>query len=243
MQIISDDAWNAHSHYFSKSRCNSYKFCPIQYKKSYVDKTYVSPPNFAMTLGSRFHEFAETFMAICNKYPVDTWSSFIHPDYTEQEQAMLTWFINKEIDRYNNIDPVYRQPMALEHKVLNHTYNIRGIVDRIDQLDADTIHIIEYKTGKSISKSSLQFEFGFYNLLLENHEDFNYDMKFTVINPRLQETATFNPSRPSTILNLLDKIHDDTTFKPRCSPKYRVNCPICTEEELLVYGIGTVCTE
>ncbi len=241
MYIISDDEWNAHSHYFSKSRCNSYKFCPVQYKKMYIDRSYISPPNYAMTLGSRFHEFAETFMQVCHRYPTKTWTSFIHPEYTDQEREMLEWFINGEISRYNTIEPVYRQPMALEYKVLNHEYQIRGIIDRMDKLDEDTLMIIEYKTGKSINKQSLQFEFGFYNLLLENNENFNYNFKFKVINPRLKETASFLPSRPSTILKLLDKIRSDTEFKPRCTPKFRINCQICTDEELLLYGIGTPC--
>jgi len=173
--------------------------------------------------------------------------SFIHPDFIEEERPMLEWTINLEIERYNK-SPEFWSPIATEYQIIDYGNQLRGIIDRIDILDEDTINVIEYKTTKSINKSKLQLEFGFYDILLDSIEVLKpYKRIYTVINPRLQRVVSFNPSRKSTIQRRIDKIKnalETGEFKPLCGIDvdtfqvgYSTNfCTICTLEEIAEYN-------
>jgi hypothetical protein len=160
----------------------------------------------------------ELFMAVADKYPTDQWHTFIHPDFTEEEIPMLKWTIDLEIERYK-ANPELWKPIALEYQIVDHEHKIRGIIDRIDQIDDSTVNIIEYKTSKSHDKAKLQMEFGFYDLLLDAVPELEgYKRKYTVIYPRFQKVIELNPSNvpnEKRIKDIFDAIENDS-FKPAC---------------------------
>jgi len=179
-------------------------------------------------------------MGVADKYPEEKWKSFIHPDFTNEETAMLDWWIDTEIERRKTVGE-YWKPLAMEYRAINHGRRIRGIIDRIVQTSEDTIDVGEYKTTQSINKSKLMFEFGFYDVLLENVPELEgFKRTYTVINPRLKQIVSFNPSRLSTIIKKINKINDaikNNEFKPACKYDYVFDwCNICTMEEITQYN-------
>ena len=249
LPILTDKDWDATNDYLSKSRCQLFDFCGIKYKKQYIDRTLPRDDgSHASTVGTRFHEFAELFMGVASKYPIDKWKSFIHPDFTDEEREMLEWFIDLEINRHAKNQDLWT-PLAMEYRTINHGRKIRGIIDRIDQMDDQTINVIEYKTTQKINKSKLMFEFGFYDLLLMDIPELkDYKRKYTVINPRLKEVVSFNPSRLATIVKKINTLNEsiaNNSFKPMCKLDYATSwCNICTMEELAEYnGVQHYCSE
>lgn len=235
MELIDDETWKNHDHYVSKSRLGLYKDCQLKFKKQYIDKCIPREENKIMSLGTRFHEFAEVFISNCTFYDPSEWDNFIHPDFTEEEVLGLKWFI----DYTRKHEP---HPLILEGKFINHEHKLRGIIDRIDQFD-EYLDVWEYKRSKRIDKAKLQFEFGFYDLLLSNVDEFkDYKRRYFVMSPITQEVLSFTPSRKSTILNWLQKLNDsiaNNDYKPLCKDRYALPwCQICSLEEISLYYGG-----
>lgn len=252
LPILSDKEWDATNDYISKSRCVLFKNCEIKYKKQYIDRTIPREDSHASTVGTRFHQFAELFMQVADQYPVEKWKSFIHPDFTVEEKPFYEYFIDYEIERFD----LYKQkklyqwkPIANEFRVINHNRKIRGIIDRIDQTGETSINVIEYKTSQKVSKPKLMFEFGFYDLLLDEVPELkNFTRTYTVINPRVGAVVSFNPSRLATIVKQIQKLQDAIktgVFKPTCKREYVFDwCQICSQEEILSYnGITNYCSD
>ena len=235
-----DEEWFKYNDYYSKSRIGSYDFCQLQFKKQYVDKTLKVEPNHVMSYGTRFHEFAEAFVQMAPKYPVEKWHKFVHDSYTEEEKVGLHWFIDEHAKIYKDINI-----LACEYKCADHTNKLRGAIDRIDQVKDNTIRIIEYKTSASFKEKKLMFEFGFYKVLLKNQPwTKDLDFEYCVINPRIREIHHMKPSRDKTILDHIAKANESIktgNFKPKCTNNYKMDCDICTPEELLLYGVGEFC--
>jgi hypothetical protein len=240
LPILSDKDWDATNDYVSKSRIQLFEMCNIKYKKQYIDRCIPREGSHASTVGTRFHEFAELFTNIAEKYPEDKWKSFIHPEFTQEETDMLEWYIDYEIERKQTAGEFWK-PVAMEFRAINHQRKIRGIIDRVVQTSHDTIDIGEYKTTQSINKQKLMFEFGFYEVLLENIPELKgFKRTYTVINPRLKQVVSFNPSRLATIIKKINKLNDaikNNEFKPACKYDYVFPwCNICTMEEITVYN-------
>jgi hypothetical protein len=239
LPILSDKEWDATNDYISKSRCVLFSTCEIKYKKQYIERMIPRKDSHTSTIDTRFHEFAELFMDIADNHPIEKWKSFIHPDFIPEEKVMLEYLIDKEIERRKS---AYQwKPIAMEYRVVNHQRKIRGIIDRIDQTSEDTIDVKEYKTTQSINKQKLMFEFGFYDLLLENVPELQgFKRTYTVVNPRLGQIVSFNPSRITTIIKKINKINEaiqNNTFKPACKYDYVYPwCNICTMEEITTYN-------
>lgn len=244
MNDLVDAEFDTHPEYISKSRISTFKWCPLKYKKNYIDGIRDNSPNHSLAIGTRFHAFADTLIKVVTdkEIPYSRWYELIHPDYSEYEKEMLTWFIDQEIDRLSefNFDIDKWKPAATEYKVVNHKYGLRGIIDRIDIID-DLMIINEYKTSKSIIDQNLQQEFGFYKLLLSEDERFN---KFTnvigrVIAPRIKEVKMLTPSKETTILRNIEKLQNAINsgiFEPTCAEFKMSYCGnICTIEESKLY--------
>lgn len=247
LPVITDSEWDAASDCLSKSRLTLFKQCGIKYRKQYVEKCVPYTTSHAAEIGLRYHQFMEIFMMVAHKYPVDQWLSFIHKDFTPEEVPMLEWSIKREIERYN-VAPDYFTPIAVEYRIVDIPNQLRGIIDRIDQIDESTINVLEYKSTQSINKSKLQLEFGFYDILLDSIKELEgFKRIYTVINPRLQRVVSFNPSRRSTIMKKVEEVHNaiaTDNFKPACGLnvdtmqlEYATNyCTLCSLEEIAQYN-------
>ena len=247
LPICTDEEWEDASDYISKSRLALYAFCEIKYRKQYVEKCLPYESSHASSIGSRFHEHHELFMAVAHKYPVDKWMDFIHPDFNEEERPMLEWSIQREIERYKE-NPDYFTPIGLEYRIVDHENKLRGIIGRIDQINEKEINVIEYKTTQAVREKKLKEEFGFYDILLDSINELKgFNRIYTVINPRLQKVVTLKPSRHATIMKKVNAVNTAITtdsFKPTCgldvdtfTLEYATNfCTICSLEEIAEYN-------
>lgn len=234
--------WDDCGHFISKSRISSYRFCPQQFKKNYIDGIRGNG-NYSTTTGTRFHEFAEKFFDYAHIVPREKWEEvFIHPCFCPYEVRMLEFFIEYERERLALLEYDYERwmPIARELRVVNEEYQIRGIIDRIDRC-GDKIMLVEYKTSKSINKPSLQREFGFYKLLLKDHPIYGqYDLaQCCVINPRVKAVEFMNPSRITTIERDISKLNvalRTSIFEPACTDAKYFMCKLCkTQKEANLY--------
>lgn len=239
---MDDATWEKYSHYHSKSRLSLYGYCPLKYRKQYIDKVVTESTNYSLAVGTRIHDTFYNFFEVARDYPISQWNDFIHPDLTDYEKSMVEWFIEAEQERLelcgNDFD--IWMPIVREEKFINDEYQIRGIIDRIDQINDDNFLIVEYKTSKSIYKPSLQNEFGFYSLLLQGDERFK-DKTFLgcVVNPRLRKVEFMSPSRHSTIIKKLEKLNtsiETMDFNPLCTEaKYALCNGLCSIDEANLY--------
>ena len=244
---ITDDEWAAANDYLSKSRMILMDFCGIKYKLQYVDKCIPYESSRAANIGTRYHEFMERFMVVGQNYEPCKWSDLIHESFIDEEREMLEWTLDLERERFVQ-NPTMWNPIAVEYRIVDHATKLRGIIDRIDQLDNETIDIIEYKTTKSINKQKLQKEFGFYDILLDSIKELDgYKRVYTVINPRLKQVVRLNPSRRATIFKRVEKIHEALEtgkFSPLCGFddgtmrfEYATTfCSLCSLEEIAKYN-------
>lgn len=239
LPLVTNEEWNNCNDYISKSRLNLFEFCEIKYRKQYIDHVLPKEDTHATTIGTRYHNFMETFMEVAPKHGTDRWHEFIHPDFTEEEKPMLQWSITREINQHNTYGEL--PVLATEYRVIDHTNKLRGIIDYIGVLDDETISVVEYKTSKKIYKPKLQLEFGFYDVLLDSIKELEgYKRTYTVINPRLQQAVSFSPSRHTTIMRKLQNLHEaiaKNNFKPLCKGDYATTfCDKCSLEEIETYN-------
>lgn len=214
--------------YVRKSHIESFKFCPQQFNLQYVEMRDVFE-NYAMTAGTRFHDFAEKFFDMAGYFEPELWDFFIPEEFGTYERSMAQWFLDFERSRVDLPEPFY--PAFLEYEFFDDDHLITGRIDRVDYIDEDEhlIRPVEYKTSSKIDEDSLKRQFGVYTIALEN-EGFEVD-SVRLINPRLKQCVDFE--RPDTALSQkwIDKIreayYDPILRMPKCSyAKYAV-CQLC----------------
>lgn len=214
--------------YVRKSHIESFSFCPRQFYIQYVEER--DPfPNYAMTAGTRFHDFAEKFFDVAPYYLPHQWYDFIPDEFGTYERTMCSNFIDGEVDRYmvtKHFVPAFR-----EVQLYSDTHQIAGKLDRADWvIEDESVEIIEYKTSSKVDELSLRRQLGLYTILVE--EDLGVAVEnVKLINPRLNVYQDFG--RPDTDLPLkwVDKIRaayeDHALCAPKCSTgKYAV-CQLC----------------
>lgn len=243
---------------FSKSKLSTFDFCPFQFRKRYIEEIR-SESNYSMSVGTRFHFFAQQYFTYRNQ--VGDPYNLIHPDYSPEEVEWLKWFINQEEAR-RKITTKY-QPILLEEDIHNHSLDIHGIVDRVDELDSGllpylelnrtskrlaknikegrkSLCIVEYKTGKSFYEKGLKKEISFYKLCLQGDSRFkDYEILCgCVVNPRLGIIKYIDFEREATTfarIRALKAAMASDTFERTCTFAKHQMCNLCTLEEAGLY--------
>lgn len=225
----------------------TYMFCPQRFKKVYIDKIRDAPTS-QMVVGTRFHNFAETFFDHCDDIAVDQWKYLVPSEFNTHEQEMVNWFVNNEMERYfkcRQLDATW-QPLYREIKLRSENLLLSSIIDRVDLIPGteDKVEIIEYKTGLSTNKTSIRRELAFYGILFEDLYGDNYQVgSYRVINPNLRTDIPFKDlSRtiPSVYKNI-DKLRDAIStgiFNPVCTDNKFAACKKCTPEEAGIFYDG-----
>ena len=225
--------------YVRKSHIESYSFCPYQFKLQYVDELEIKE-SYAMTVGTRFHEFADKFFDICESYNTDQWYDFIPSSFGNYERSMAEFFIDYEInDVLIEENPMWF-PAFRELELFHDDLLISGGIDRIDWVvPGKTVKLWEYKTSKKFDKKSLSRQFGIYKLLIE--DILGYEVVECVdLNPRLRTVTPVVPMNRIAVLELVDMIryayYNPETCKPKCSDvKYFICCVCRSMEEANLY--------
>lgn len=220
----------------SKTMLETYAFCPRQFYTRYP-LGIKSEPNHAMTLGTRFHDFAERFFDFAEIIPITEWESMIPVEFDDLERSFAKWFIRLESARYCNLilEDKYDlfMPYLREEHLVDDKLHIHGYVDRVDWIDKDkrTVRIIEYKTGKKNDDKSIRRQLSFYDHILKR----NYNVtakEYQVINPRMQIDLIYKPHGSTTkaMLNLVDEVWDSIImgeYEYKCSYGKWMACNCC----------------
>ncbi|MCK4936208.1 MAG: PD-(D/E)XK nuclease family protein [Elusimicrobiales bacterium] len=157
--------------YFSYSKLSLYEECSLKYKLKYIDKL-PEEPKFYFALGNSVHNAME-FMYAVKSPPFPELKDVLKE--LKREWKMKNWMQKG----YNNLDheakdyqkavdmieayyekhhKIFKVPFLLEYRT---TVEVDGlkviiIVDKINYLGNGEIEIIDYKTGKNVSRSTDQ---------------------------------------------------------------------------------------
>jgi hypothetical protein len=199
----------------SKSKLSAFDFCPLQFKKRYIDKIK-QESQFQLVVGVKVHELFDSFFDYCDELSVDQWATLVDEldDCSPFEKGMVSWFIEMEQYRKKLYTNVQYEPLIREVDLYNTDLNIHGIADRVDVIDPNLVPymkgeistrsinkikqqladgkkllcIIEYKTGNSFYIQGLKKEISFYKKCIEGsglYKDYILACG-CVINPRLR---------------------------------------------------------
>lgn len=157
-----------------------YQQCPHRYKYHYIDgliKQYRKPWPW-LTMGENVHSTLAVFLGTMSreKRTIETIENLLRKKWkrnrqgfanTEEERqwgeralAQLRWFVNTQrIDVRPFMLERFHEAPVTEDLILN------GRIDRIDQIDDGSLHVIDYKTG-AIPEKLDSFQLLLYALIL-----------------------------------------------------------------------------
>lgn len=200
-----------------------WEFCPRAYKYAYIDKLPFIP-TLPMKMGSRFHDFADTFMEILPYQDLETtppeevfWETARSIEVPKVIEKYAKNFVTFELNRYNGIARTYDnpveiyQPVLLEDKIVvknalrdyDVDVDMVGIIDRLDMLQDGTAAMIEYKTSDAIrednnnAKYRVMKELAFYTILLEKSNQY-----LGTTYPKVSHWVVYSPITDYAIIEL-----------------------------------------
>jgi CRISPR/Cas system-associated exonuclease Cas4 (RecB family) len=224
-----------------KSMLEDFGFCPHRFKKVWQDGVE-RKPNQAMLMGTRFHDFAQTFFEYALVVDPLKWDGFIPKEFIPEEVAMASWFINNERERYFALKAEGRilefLPILREFKLNSEKLYLEGTVDRVDWLSKEKglAIAVEYKTGKSINHESITKQLAMYALMYHDMRLDGEIVGLRLINPRLGVVKDYKLERWHTdkVLKDIVKLRDalrNKDFPAKCSDVKYAFCRMCTPEE------------
>lgn len=227
--------------YIRKSMLEEFSFCPYKFKRVWVDGLE-KRPNQAMLIGTRFHDFAEKFFDYCLGVDPDRWDEFIPAQFISDEASMAKWFIERERDRYYELEDAKRldefMPITREDTMTSNILLLTSTVDRVDWFNKEKnlISIVEYKTGKGLNEESLIRQLAFYTLLWNDVRRKGIVANLQLVNPRLRIIRNFNVQQWH-----LDKAMRDISklraamktgdYPRKCSDVKLAFCRLCSPSE------------
>jgi hypothetical protein len=228
--------------YIRKSMLESFDFCPQSFFKQWVMKND-KEPNYKMLVGSRFHEFANTFFDYYQVVDPNHWKELIPEEFNEEEVDMGVWFLNYQLERYaqlnlenrlNEFAPIYKELfMQCDSMRLKSTLDGAEWISKRD----DTIRLVEYKTGSRLDVDAAYRQLAFYAVLWTLNGNPGQVVKLRLVNPRLHAWAEcdYTKELAETALKRVVKLRDaiDRSYFPyKCTDGKFAACKLCSLEEL-----------
>lgn len=233
----------------SYSRINTYSMCPAKYFYSYVIK---EPQSFSApaVLGNIVHDVLEDHVGENLSYNdmAVTFEQYrsvydpegqIGPDLIDVAYVMLAEYV----DRHDG-DEVQVLAKEKEFSIVIGPAFVRGFIDRIDRIDENTIHILDYKTGKfEETKVKENLQLGIYvlacSVLYPEVDTFKADLYY--LRSAKQKGHTFTredlPGIEQRVLDAIYQIVNDTQFKTTSNARI---CGFCEHASSGVCRFGAV---
>lgn len=166
----------------SVSSIETFQSCPAKWYYRYIEKL-PSPKNYYSTAGSFIHKILEVFtikfkytqnlrkagsLAFKSACTDPELQQYLTPEIKEEGKSWLKFLVKRFESNPSLIPPVISVETPFSFKIEEPTVQItvRGIIDRIDQLDNNTIKIVDYKTSKD-PNSLNNFQLATYKLALK----------------------------------------------------------------------------
>lgn len=228
--------------YIRKSMLESYEFCPQQFFKQWI-MGCSKEPNQKMLIGTRFHDWANTFFEYSGVIDPDYWGDLIPTEFNEEEVEMVTWFIDyqrtryqhlKQNDRLDEFAPIYKELFMVCDAI-----KIKSTLDGAEWVNKSegTVCLLEYKTGAKIDAATAFRQLAFYAVLWTASGNPGKIVKLRLINPRLKvvQETDYTEQLQNTALKRVAKLRDaiDRSYFPYiCSDGKFAACKLCGLEEL-----------
>lgn len=226
-----------------KSCLEDFSWCPRKFQIVWLEERPVEA-NLMMLMGTRFHDFANSFFDYWELSSPEHWEDMIPKEFVPQEVSMARWFIQNERERYYKLeDDFLFMPILREFKIEDSKLNIESTLDRVDWVDPDehTVKIVEYKTGGNVNTNwdTIRRQIAFYSILYER----NIGTTDTVshmgyINPRIgvDKTLAFTPPMKVIAYDLLNSLRAsirDDYFPCVCTNNKYPFCKLCSLDTAL----------
>lgn len=234
---------------FSYSRIDTYKQCPTKYFFSYVTKEprQFNPP---AVLGNIVHNVLENVLDNDKELSLDElqreyvsvfpgWDpdNTIPQDLIQVGRVILDEFYDTHAGKKFNI---YDKEMAFDFII--GLFRIRGFIDRIDII-GNRVNITDYKTGKwevALKNVPQDLQLGIYALaasLLFPDKEIYAELYYLRSGKKKGHlfTATEIESVKSRIINEINKIINDTSFKATTNTNA---CSYCDHAKSGICGVG-----
>lgn len=231
--------------FIRKSMIEDFTFCPYRFKKTWIDNM-TKRANQVMIVGTRFHDFANTFFDYCGAYPPEYWEHFVPKEFIREEREMALWFIKYERERFERFAAEGKSsqwfPVMRELRMKSEALFLEGTCDRIDwyNQDKEQVIIVEYKTGRSMNDQSLTRQLAFYSMLWQDTMGQSGEVALLrVLNPRLGLVKDYKVDNWMTdrvmkdVVALRNAIRENK-FAIKCSEIKCAMCKACSPQEALV---------
>ena len=154
----------------SKSKINTYKKCPREFKYIYVDKQH-SEPNKFMKLGLDVHSVAENVGNILKDMDNITYDDVVKAfedgyidsdfDISEHMSHLLDFFVDALVEEQYKI-------VSTEDSIEDNSIGVRGIVDLVlEEPETNELFVIDYKSSKTKPITDYRLELCIYKFLVE----------------------------------------------------------------------------
>lgn len=150
----------------SVSSIDTFNMCKAKWYYDYIERL-PKPKSYHLTAGSFIHKILEIFLRRYKKsndlrdaakvaYSLAQKDQYIAPDLTEEIRKEAKAWLKELVQKYEKqpelIPNVLKIETPFNFKLLVDTdveILIRGFIDRVDQIDENTIEIIDYKTNSN----------------------------------------------------------------------------------------------
>lgn len=149
----------------SYSALETFRTCPLKYKFAYIDKLPVSQSG-VMQFGTLMHKvmeelYAHQMLPITKEELMHIFSAHWKPQLYQDEYTAQSDFTSGVaiIEREWEKKQVEPEPITIAREKyfllpIAEGFDISGRIDRIDKIGADSLEIIDYKTGRTVPSES-----------------------------------------------------------------------------------------
>lgn len=239
---------------YSFSQINTYVLCPERYKFSYIEKIYQKDESIEAFMGNRIHEvldwvFTErknkftTFDKLAEKFDELWLNSWHEKIFIADPRINANHFYTIGLRCLGNFcnmyGPMFTNPTVGTEIKLNfeiENYKFRGVIDRLDKTEDNTLIVTDYKTSKKAkgsiaAKSDLQL--GLYHLAIQQ----NFSIKNKVLigwNFLRQNKKVYHEHNEKSlkkiktkVVRTVEEIEDTLIGKQIFLPKESILCHWC----------------
>ena len=219
----------------SYSKMDRYQTCPLSYKLHYIDK-HRSEPTDPLIFGKLIHKCLEDYV----EKQVPGEDAILEVFTTEYTNEKLTDQIMFDEGRKMLINWVKNNPNVHSLNILGIEQEIRlniagfdviGYIDRVDQIDDDTIEIIDYKTNRMIfsrEETDNNLQMSIYTIALQDlYPDKKIVCRFDMLRHGFSMHTKRSKEQLDTAVEYIKSVGTQLETATEFNAKLNTNCIYC----------------